>query len=85
MELAPVILFVYNRPKHTEQTLQALASNDFAQNSILYIYADGPKENATENDKLKIAETRAVLQKKNGVKKFLLVSRNLIWVLKNQL
>ncbi|MBA4058401.1 MAG: hypothetical protein C0490_27025, partial [Marivirga sp.] len=44
MNLAPIVLFVYNRPQHTLKTLEALAKNDLANESILYVYADGPKE-----------------------------------------
>jgi GT2 family glycosyltransferase len=47
MTLAAIILFVYNRPRHTEQTLNALMQNELADQSILCIYADGPKINAT--------------------------------------
>jgi hypothetical protein len=42
-DLAPIVLFVYNRPTHTLATLQALANNRFAQQSTLYIFSDGPK------------------------------------------
>jgi hypothetical protein len=42
--LAPVILFVYNRPWHTRQTVEALQKNPLAQESSLYIFADGAKD-----------------------------------------
>ena len=58
MKLAPIVLFVYNRPWHTEQTLSALMRNELADQSALYIYADGPKENATEDQIKKIEEVR---------------------------
>ena len=61
--LAPVVLFVYNRPWHTQQTLEALEANELAKSSVLFIYADGPKENATATDLNKIKETRAVIRK----------------------
>ena len=51
--LAPIVLFVYNRPWHTKQTLEALAGNDLAELSHLYIYSDGARENAN-NDELSI-------------------------------
>lgn len=41
--LAPVILFVYNRPKHTKRTLQALEKNMYAADTELYIFSDGSK------------------------------------------
>lgn len=62
--LAPIVLFVYNRPVHTEQTLEALSNNDLASESELYIYADGPKPNATPEQHDKIAEVRNVIRKK---------------------
>ena len=37
--LAPIVLFVYNRPWHTKKALQALKENDLADQSILYIYS----------------------------------------------
>lgn len=46
--LAPIILFVYNRPKHTENTLKALKKNTLAKDSILYIYCDGVSDKASE-------------------------------------
>jgi hypothetical protein len=72
MDVAPIILFVYNRPWHTRQTLQALALNKRASDSVLYIYADGPKENASEEDLKKIKETRAVLKETNWCKEVII-------------
>ena len=43
MDLAPIVLFVYNRPWHTQQTVEALQKNDLAAESELFIYADGAK------------------------------------------
>jgi hypothetical protein len=46
---APVILFVYNRLDHVQKTMEALASNTIANESELYIFSDGPKnEKAVE-------------------------------------
>ena len=61
--LAPIVLFVYNRPWHTQQTLNALVSNELAKNSLLFIYADGPKENASLEDIENIDKTRDVIRK----------------------
>jgi hypothetical protein len=60
MNLAPIILFVYNRPWHTRQTLSALQQNELASQSILYVYADGAKVGASKDDLKAIEETRAV-------------------------
>jgi hypothetical protein len=43
-DLAPIVLFVYNRPEHTRRTLAALAASSLATKSDLIIYADGPKK-----------------------------------------
>lgn len=61
--LAPIVLFVYNRPWHTEQTLNALKANDLADQSVLYIYADGPKKDATPEQLEKIKEVRKLIRK----------------------
>lgn len=40
MTLAPIVLFVYNRPWHTKQTVEALQKNELAKESDLFIYSD---------------------------------------------
>lgn len=42
-ELAPIALFVFNRPVHTERTLQALLANTLAAESAVYIFQDGAR------------------------------------------
>ncbi len=66
--LSPIVLFTYNRPWHTEQTLDALSKNTLAGDSILYIYADGPKKNSSKEDLGKINETRNLVRKKQWCK-----------------
>jgi hypothetical protein len=39
MTTVPIVLFVYNWPDHTWQKSEALAANDVADQSTLYIYA----------------------------------------------
>ena len=68
MTLAPIVLFVYNRPSHTEQTLNALAENDLADQSTLFIYADGPKHDATTETLEKIKKTREIIRRKKWCK-----------------
>jgi hypothetical protein len=41
--LAPVIIFVYNRPEHTKKTIEALAKNDLANKTEVYIFSDAAK------------------------------------------
>lgn len=55
MNLAPIILFVYNRPEHTKKTIEALKLNVLAYDSSLFIFSDGYKN---ENDKKAAKEVR---------------------------
>jgi hypothetical protein len=41
--LAPIALFVFNRPEHTSEVLISLSSNPEFFKSRLYIYCDGPR------------------------------------------
>lgn len=66
--LAPIILFVYNRPWHTRQTLEALTRNYLADLSELFIYSDGPKSNASQEDILRIDEVRKIVREKQWCK-----------------
>ncbi len=48
MTIAPIALFVYNRPDHTRRTVEALQKNVRALESELIIFSDGPKNTETE-------------------------------------
>jgi hypothetical protein len=41
-DIAPVALFVYNRPEHTRRTVEALAQNFGAEATHLYVFSDAP-------------------------------------------
>lgn len=43
MDLAPIIVFAYNRPEHLIKVLEALAKNPEAIHSDLFVFIDGPK------------------------------------------
>ena len=75
MELAPIIVFAYDRPEHLRQTLEALAKNVFAKESELYIFCDGPKVDATEERKLHIQQTRKVAHGAIGFKSVTIIER----------
>ena len=60
--LAPIVLFVYNRPDHTLQTLKALQKNYLADKSTLFIYSDGPKNNALDIDIENISKVRKIIK-----------------------
>ena len=40
---APVILFTYNRPEHTRRTIEALAKNELAQDTELFVFSDAAR------------------------------------------
>ena len=63
MKLAPVLLFVYNRPQHTRQLLESLLANKEAADSELFIYSDGPKD---ENDRAAVDEVRRYVRQIEG-------------------
>jgi GT2 family glycosyltransferase len=62
--LAVIVFFVYNRPWHTRQTLEALSKNYLADKSKLFIYSDGPKEDATEDQLENIKEVRELIHER---------------------
>ena len=62
MSLAPIALFVYNRPYHTAKTLEALRANDLADQSQLFVFCDGPKKNADRKTLNAIAAVREVVK-----------------------
>ena len=71
--LAPIVLFCYNRPWHVEQTLNALSKNELADQSVLYIYCDGPTENATDEQVNNIKLTREVVRKEKWCKEVYII------------
>lgn len=63
--LAPIVLFVYNRPEHTQKTINALKKNELAKESELFIFSDGEKN---QIDKKKVQEVREIINNINGFK-----------------
>lgn len=61
-ELAPIVLFVYNRPEHTARTLESLKKNEQALLSELYVFADGPKPGASAETLRQIDLTREIIR-----------------------
>lgn len=48
MKFAPIVLFVYNRPRHTQEVLQSLSQCKYAKDICLYIFSDAAKKPAAE-------------------------------------
>ncbi|SFV56600.1 sugar transferase [hydrothermal vent metagenome] len=64
-DLAPIVLFVYNRLHHTKETIEALQKNELAQDSRLFIYSDAPKDSETQK---RVDEVRQYLETIDGFK-----------------
>jgi len=62
MNLAPIVLFVYNRPSHTKLLLESLRNNKLAKYSTLFIYCDGPKLNSNYSELDKIKQVRQIIK-----------------------
>lgn len=72
--LAPIVLFVYNRPEHTQRTLQALSENYLASESSLFIYSDGPKDPNNEQQTSLVESTREIVLSKKWCKDVTLIT-----------
>lgn len=73
MKYAPITLFVYNRPWHTRQTVEALKRNSLACESDLYIYSDGPRR-LEQSDS--VVEVRKYISDIKGFKSVTVVTRS---------
>jgi hypothetical protein len=73
--LAPIVLFAYNRPYHTRQTLEALQQNELANESILYIYCDGAKTGDSAEILANIAEVRQIAKSEKWCKEVVVVEQ----------
>lgn len=62
-DLAPIILFTYNRPVHTRMCIESLKRNTEAASSDLYVYSDGPR---TPADEAGVREVRKYIHSLSG-------------------
>lgn len=46
---APIIVFAYNRKEHLKRTIDALAANEGAKDSDLFVFVDAPKGNVYDD------------------------------------
>ncbi len=65
-KLAPIVLFVYNRPEHTKRTVESLLKNTLAGDSSLFVFSDGAKN---DNDEKKINDVRDYIKTIKGFAK----------------
>src|SRR6266568_4628990 len=74
--LAPIVLFVFNRLPHTKATIEALQKNKFASRSDLIIFSDGPKVDGSKNEVLAVRE---YLHNVCGFKSIAIIEREHNW------
>lgn len=75
-QLAPIVLFVYNRPWHTIQTVEALQKNELANQSELFVYCDNAKN---EDTRKSVDEVQIYIDKIDGFKKITVIKREKNW------
>ena len=64
-DLAPIVLFVYNRLTETVKTIEALKQNVLADKSKLFIFSDGPIDKVDEKQ---VNEVREYIHTVSGFK-----------------
>lgn len=81
-----MILFTYNRPEHTKNTIEALAANELADQTELYIFSDAAKPQKDESEEArrawqenvrKVEKIRAYIGREvKGFREVTLIARN---------
>ena len=69
---APVALFVYNRPDHTRQTVEALLANTVANQTPLHVFSDAPRN---ESASPAVEEVRSYIRSIAGFKSVTIIER----------
>ena len=72
MTLAPILLFVYNRPQHVKRCIESLLQNELASQSKLFIYSDGARH---ESDEAEVKLTRNFIHTISGFESVEIVER----------
>ena len=72
MKFAPIALFVYNRPEHTRQAVEALLRNPLAAQSELFIFSDAAK---TPDIQDRVEQVRAYVRSVDGFKSVQVIER----------
>lgn len=74
--IAPVLLFVYNRPEHVRRTIEALQHNTLAAESPLFIYSDAARDASQEQA---VAEVRRFIHTVTGFATITIIERSENW------
>lgn len=70
MNLAPIVLFTFNRLNHTQKTVEALKQNILAEKSELFIFSDASRNS---EEKIKVDLLREYLKTIDGFKKVTII------------
>jgi hypothetical protein len=73
INLAPIALFVYNRPFHTSETLKALKENLHASESELFVFSDGAK---SPKDIPSVEQVRKIINGISGFKNITIIEQD---------
>lgn len=65
-------MFVFNRLRHTQQSAEALANNELAADSDLFVFSDGPR---SEADRENVESVRKFIRSITGFKSVTVVER----------
>ena len=76
IDLAPIVIFVYNRPWHTRKTIEALQKNELALKSSLFVYCDAAKSNA---DQVEVEKVRKYIDSVEGFNNVTIIKRDKNW------
>ena len=71
--LSPIALFVFNRPRHTRLTVEALCHNELAAESDLFVFSDGPR---SDNDFKAVQEVRDYIRSITGFHQVTIIERH---------
>lgn len=80
--LSPIVLFVFNRPWHTQKTIEALQKNILAAESELFIYSDGARG---EQEDRQVLAVRDYIEKVDVFKRVTIIKRRENWGLANSI
>lgn len=83
MNIAPIVLFTYNRLEHTKKTVYALQKNTLAKESDLIIFSDGPKDSIKSQES--VLELRKYLKTITGFKNIKIIEREKNYGLANSI
>lgn len=70
---APVVLFVYKRFDLTKRTIEALANNELANETEVFVFSDGAKN---DNDRIEVDKVRSLIEEySNCFKRLSIIKR----------